>query len=285
MKLLLTTLSLLTIGTTTGNLSNKLNTNVINSNNNLKVTNGTNVPEDKYPWFSSITLVANPINQTGSGGILIAPNWVLTAAHVAADFHPEISPENNAKMVFGLYDTVNYDKSKLEIRTAKKIICWGGPHNVDLKNDIALIQLDKPITDIKPINLYSQSQKPIKGTTTTVMGYGLITKPDSTIDFPTHMQEVDIPVLSGDVVKDPRWTITDFDPKSNILAEVITGNKRINASKGDSRGPLIKKINGKYFAVGIVSHGPVNENYFTPEPAIYTFTGAFNDWIQNTIKN
>ncbi|WP_375317823.1 trypsin-like serine protease [Spiroplasma endosymbiont of Virgichneumon dumeticola] len=69
------------------------------------------------------------------------------------------------------------------------------------------------------------------------------------------------------------------------MAGVITGNKRINASKGDSRGPLIKKNNGKYFAVGIVSHGPVNENYFTPEPAVYTFTGAFNDWIQNTIKN
>ncbi|WP_375318348.1 trypsin-like serine protease [Spiroplasma endosymbiont of Virgichneumon dumeticola] len=141
------------------------------------------------------------MNQTGSGGILIAPNWVLTAAHVAADFHPEISPENNAKIVFGLYDTVNYDKSKLEIRTAKKNICWGGPHNVDLKNDIALIQLDKPITDIKPINLYSQSQKPIKGTTTTVMGYGLITKPDSTIDFPIHMQEVDIPVYQVMLLK------------------------------------------------------------------------------------
>lgn len=265
-----------------------LTSNLQDSNSNDKkitVTNGTDVPEGKYPWFCSITAVGNPINATGAGGVLIAQDWVLTAAHIAANFWPELGPENNAKMVFGLYDTINYDKSKLETRTAKKIICWGGAHHVDMKKDIALIQLDKPITNIKPISLYSQNKKPKEGTNTTVMGYGLVTKDDKTITLPTHMQEANIPILADSVIKNPKWNITDFSAKTDILAGVITGNKRINASKGDSGGPLITKINGQYFDLGIVSHGPTNENYFVPEPTVYTFVSAFNKWIKTNTHN
>ncbi|WJG70325.1 S1 family peptidase [Spiroplasma ixodetis] len=247
-----------------------------NFNKNLKITNGTDVPEGKYPWYGTVTLENNPDTTTGAGGgVLIAPDWFLTAAHVASDFS---FAQMKMKVIFGIYDKSNI--SHIEKRLSKKIIILGG-NNYDITKDIALIQLDKPIIDIKPIKVATSNQIPKSNEIVTAIGFGIsgIDKQGKAI-WPTHMQEANIPVQDANIAKDPKYKVSNFNPKYDFLAGTIVG-KRINSSLGDSGGPLIQKINGEYIDVGIVSHGAYD--WVNPLPGIYTSVGAFQNWINNYI--
>lgn len=105
---------------------------------NAMVTHGHDVPFGKYPWYGTLSHEQEPDTQVSCGAALIAPDWVVTAAHCVTNYYPDQG--YNAKVVFGLYDI--QQPYNIEKRFAKKIIPLKEKGSVNLTKDIALIQLN-----------------------------------------------------------------------------------------------------------------------------------------------
>ncbi|WP_342218465.1 serine protease [Spiroplasma endosymbiont of Amphimallon solstitiale] len=281
MKKLLTTITLSAlVGTSASNLKPVFTNSVVNndfkSNIKLRVTNGTDVPEGKYAWFSSTNINLN----------LISPNWLLSAHHVFEGATPK--DIDRIEIEFKFYN----QKNEIVVikRKIKNFMTWANSKEPNWTHDIALVQLNKPIYDIKPISLYDKLEKPKTNTIATVIGKGVCgVDNNGNRIFPNKLQEANIPILDDSVSKDPRWTFPNgWNPKTEILAGIITGDKRITAAPGDSGGPLFIKQNDKDVLVGIVSGAPVDnteDNLIDPEPGVFTFVGAFYDWIKENTNN
>ncbi len=47
-----------------------------------RIIGGTNVVANTYPWFTMLLYMSGTTeNEQGCGGMLVSPEWVLTAAH------------------------------------------------------------------------------------------------------------------------------------------------------------------------------------------------------------
>lgn len=139
-----------------------------NKNSNVEVTNGVDFKNGEFPWYGLINAKGAPITTTGAGGgDLIAPNWLLRAAHVASDFQ---FAKLSMQIIFGIYDTTK--PYQPETVYANQYFVYGGSH-YDMKKDIALVKLDHPVTDITPIQVANKSQIPQQGQNAIVTGFGI----------------------------------------------------------------------------------------------------------------
>ena len=115
--------------------------------NSEMIVNGVPVEEGQIPWQVSLTRSWTDPNGDSwvswCGGSLIAPQWVLTAAHCLEDDGVAHKP---AEMEVG-YGSVHRSK----LKTVKVVI----PHaEYESKgSDIGLIKLKRPIGIIKPIEM------------------------------------------------------------------------------------------------------------------------------------
>lgn len=65
------------------------------------------------------------------------------------------------------------------------------------------------------------------------------------------------------------------------LTQICSGdiNKRKDSCQGDSGGPLMKKFNGKWTLVGVVSYGDQGCYGY----GVYTKVTSYYDWIMKNI--
>lgn len=109
-------------------------------------------------------------------GSLIAPSWILTAAHCVRTAQPQ-----DIEIYVGSYDLT--DDGKLIDVAADGVIKHAEYNNSDSYplNDIALIKLQNPVTNIQPVslatttgvnNLYDTTNAVISGWGATVQGSG-----------------------------------------------------------------------------------------------------------------
>ena len=111
--------------------------------------------ETQYDSVGVVKLLGNSVD---SSGILIAPGWVLTAAHTI----PSGNPNPADTWTFGG-----------EIRHIAQSIRHPS-YNGQIANgyDLALHRLDAPITTIDPAELYTGTAASLNGQTLTYVGYG-----------------------------------------------------------------------------------------------------------------
>lgn len=232
-----------------------------------KIVGGTRA--GSYPWMAAVanTTGGTLFDRQFCGGSLIAPDWILTAAHCL-----------EGEVAEGLQILVNFndleDSSGAVIRGVKGIYIHPSYRDVsgDLYNDIALILLDAPINTVTPINVATTPVAVTTGASVRAIGWG---DTESSPRFPTELQEVDLAIASITSARQA-YGVSNLDNRH--LAAIASGR---DTCGGDSGGPLfdLDGANGgtSPLLVGITSYGlgcAVRDI-----PGIYANVGNFFPWI------
>ncbi len=223
-----------------------------------------------------------------SSGILIAPDWVLTAAHTIPSGNPQPT------------DTWTFGSEVRHIDQAIRHPSYGG----DIANgfDLALHKLDAPITSITPASLYTGSAASLVGQTLTYVGFGR-TGTGSTGDTQpagakrAGLNEADQAGYTlnpgpSQTVYSSNIIFADMDdppggiPYGNPLGSSMPINLEYLIALGDSGGGLFVEDNGEFFLAGVhsvlIDFDPTGTIGYGDVMGSTTIAAALT-WINNTI--
>jgi hypothetical protein len=211
-------------------------------------------------------------------GVLVSPNWVLTAAHFV---------EDSSVWMFGN----KYYKTKRIVKHPKLMpgaeeAQWNGW-------DMALVELDKPVVNVKPAVRYRGSSE-VKSMITKI-GFGYIGDGKEGLAAPRMQERLggnNIIEAAGGTYEGRDFgsdvLICDFDapndPSSNKFGAAEALDLEIGGSKGDSGGGVFIEEDGQQMLVGIVS-GALNRQLKYGAVMALARVSSANGWIDSVISN
>lgn len=134
-----------------------------------RVVNGTTTDISKYPFMVSLRGLSG---SHSCGASIIAPRWILTAAHCVNGGSPS--------RVTVQYGTTRINAYGDNIANVKRIIVHEGYSATKYENDIALLELENPLVydykTVAPVALpdsYFEVPQTTKGAEGVLTGWGL----------------------------------------------------------------------------------------------------------------
>lgn len=236
------------------------------------------------------------------GGTLIAPAWVLTAAHCVYNYGESIAPDSFVVLA-GTTDLMQ--GRRIAVRA---VVPHEGYDEWSMDNDIALVELAEPV-GLQPVALDGDATA---ADAAVVIGWGLTEDGE----YPRHLQKSDIGIVpnaecnagiktiyaralkqtvdeignrygiaraaTDRVGEELARGIADPLSASMICAGVKAGGR--DSCYGDSGGPLIATIAGRATQLGIVSWGEGPEDAdvkcgHADVYGVYSRVSSFRDWI------
>lgn len=254
--------------------------NVTDVQVNPQIVGGTNAANGAYPFMVALLTATQPEPYQGQfcGGSLIAPHWVLTAAHCIV----QSSDANGVPTAFLL--AANLDvmlgSNRLEnpvtrIRAAQ-ILVHPNYNAKTQDNDMALVKLsgDSNLATVQPL-LPSDLALAAVGTSAKVIGWG--DQASGANNYPIDLKEANVPIITQ---------TTCSNAYSGISARMICAGFAkggIDSCQGDSGGPLLVSsgLAGVWRQAGVVSFG---EGCALPKfPGVYTRVSEFNAYLETQL--
>ncbi|WP_369434357.1 trypsin-like serine protease [Psychromonas sp. MME1] len=263
-------------------LSNAIAAEVITSSINPRIVGGAD--SDPFEWPTMVSIKVNRFRgQHFCGGSLIAPQWVVTAAHCVFDNNDNLFNVNDIVATIGEYDL---NSSPVTPATELiQIIAHPDFNNESLVNDIALLKLatavgnDTPIMDI--IDTESTTSLISLNFPVTAMGWGSTVSYDpnqpTSPSYPNILQQVELELYRDSTCSQQLGS--NYKPQM-LCASTPEGGQ--DTCTGDSGGPLLVNSNLGWQQIGIVSwgYGCALTNY----PGVYTRISLYKNWIATTTK-
>lgn len=236
-----------------------------------QIWNGHKVIIEDYPWQVAVRIY-RPVGYEKCGGVLIAADWILTAAHCFAGVQ-----DGDVTYVAGRDEITRAYLNTGTWQAIKKLFildCFTGqPDGHGIRsNDLALVQLRDPDPSFRggALSLPDKAMPALKALE--VSGWGrTATGAESEV-----LQAADI-----DFIDDT--TCSAAFPGSIKSSMLCAGHQNVGTCAGDSGGPLVTKAatTPKYL-VGVVSSG--DDCNYALEYGVYSRVSSYRPWIDSAIE-
>ena len=270
-----------------------------------RIVGGEIAGAESWPWQVALVEPHDRAGRRGAGfrqfcgGSVIAPRWVLTAAHCVDDLIP-----GNLQVLVGTHD-LDQGGRRIDVTAIRVHQDYS---DATEGNDIALLRLARP-AGVAAVELPTAERVEAlatPGSWATAIGWGLLRplqcksgskpgahgcrphgggeghfvdgltgRPVKPADVRTSkLMEVELPLIGEATCRDayPRDAI-DY---RTLCAGLRRGGK--DSCQGDSGGPLVVRDDATWVQAGVVSwgHGCARPGKY----GVYTNVGAFADWVR-----
>ncbi|XP_060792161.1 ST14 transmembrane serine protease matriptase b isoform X2 [Neoarius graeffei] len=236
-----------------------------------QIVGGKEASEGAWPWQVSLHLKGRA---HVCGASLISNLWLVTAAHCIQETNRYSGPEQ-WDVYLGLLIQSQANTANTVHKQVKRIICHPQYNTLTFDNDIALMELDSPVTlnqYIWPICLPAATYVLSEGQSVWITGWGRIREEGQ---LASVLQEAEVRIINKTVCNQ---LVEDEITPQMICAGILRGG--VDACQGDSGGPMsfVDPATNRFFLVGVVSWGEGCGR--KGKPGIYTQVTKYRSWIQ-----
>jgi len=240
-----------------------------------RVIAGVTATRGSWPW--QILMLYN--GRGGCGGSIVGPRHVVTAAHCVAG---RTSRPTSFSVRVGEHDTRKTEGSEATYRVKKVYMHQSYQRPSAINNDIAVFELEKPIQFNKYVQPVCLPDKDVPvGTECYITGWGKTRHPGS---MTRVLQQAKMPVVSNRVCHDKNYPNIRIPVTPAMVCSGDGGSSRKSGCHGDSGGPFVCQINGRWELHGAVSHGS-SRCASTQSYSVYARIAYFRSWINSVMGN
>jgi len=239
---------------------------------NMSIVNGDDAKECAWKW--QVGLKSTASGRPWCGGMLIAPEWVLTAAHCLSG-----EPQRGVYVVAGEYNLRSRSGNEQTIRSAKWI---NHPQYNELTSawDLGLVKLEAPMqmnSCVGTVCLPTTDVAP--GTKCMISGWGTLSSGGSS---PTILQEAAVTTLSNEQCMSTGYGSNDITDDMLCAQGRNSDGQVTDACQGDSGGPLVCESSGTWTLYGATSwgYGCASATF----PGVWSRVHESLDWIDQTMQ-
>eukprot|EP00112_Aurelia_sp_Birch-Aquarium-sp1_P004750 Seg154.8 transcript_id=Seg154.8/GoldUCD/mRNA.D3Y31 product="Chymotrypsinogen 2" protein_id=Seg154.8/GoldUCD/D3Y31 len=240
-----------------------------------RVIAGDDAKRGAWPW--QILMLYR--GRTMCGGTLVAPNWVVTAAHCidgkesqARSFTVRVG-EHNSRSNEGSEDNIVVERIFKHPSYDRRVI----------NNDIALLKLSRSARYSKyvsPACLPQQGASVPVGSNCYITGWGKIKHPGN---MHYILQQGRLPVVSKQTCAALNTRISRIPITDKMVCAGSGGSSRTGGCHGDSGGPFVCQSGGKWFLQGAVSWGS-GTCQSSKSYTVFARVAQFRSWIDQTMR-